>query len=522
MKQFTQRYAAVLFVIVLTGSLTGCGALDPEPLKTYREIPRAFNDMADTLETVRDAESARAAAPDIEAGYARLVRLIERVPILYQKYKDTRINNQTLAQIDQDLDQAGPRVIMEMKRLNQTRGLPAEFWNVTRRGSADLLVVSIRCKPFGQEPAAKEATDYAYNSQALLNKHGCGKVVGVDMTNLPSNLAQQACDRIGDAAPGATLYHLSAGKTHSVMLGPVDDFQTIVDAIDFGTITYQDKARMSLIVEVDRRKLGARFNSDEEEWQLREKERQLRKEESRQFSEKIRKDLDAARDQSEAEWARLKKERREPDPNDSDYYEQLAERVTSGHHFDRNKAINVLLNTRPEQVKSAETRKRIARAFKDMALEKGFNQEPAIRGLVIWGGKYSVPVLIDMLADRSTLFHRAAIFRALAELQDERAAAPVAAHLGDLVNHDAACTCLRRLGPLAEDALIDLAPSNNPSISLSAVQLLGEVGTGKCLELLKQAARSRNTHVKTAAKRSIEKILDRQGKEKEEAEQKQE
>ena len=102
------------------------------------------------------------------------------------------------------------------------------------------------------------------------------------------------------------------------------------------------------------------------------------------------------------------------------------------------------------------------------------------------------------------------MYKALGDLKDERAAAPVAARLGNFFVHDKAYSCLRRMGPVAEDAILDVAPSSNPKVCLAAIQLLSENGTQKSLRFLRSAiTKSRNPDVRTAAKAAIRAIIDR-------------
>ena len=66
------------------------------------------------------------------------------------------------------------------------------------------------------------------------------------------------------------------------------------------------------------------------------------------------------------------------------------------------------------------------------------------------------------------------------------------------------------MGPVAEDALLAVAPSNDPEVCLSAIQLLAEVGTQKSVRPLRSAVQSRNPEVRTAAKAAIQSILRRE------------
>jgi hypothetical protein len=191
-------------------------------------------------------------------------------------------------------------------------------------------------------------------------------------------------------------------------------------------------------------------------------------------------------------------------------YARLAQLLNSNDVFGKREAADTLLRVRPGDVTNADTRKLIARGYRSLAMEQsGLNQDTAIRGLVIWGGRHSVPVLIDLM-DKSQ--HRVSdeIFTALGQLKDPRGAEAVARYLGNFFNHDAAVSSLRRMGSAAESALIQAAPANDPKVSLAAIQLLGEVGGEKSLALLQKASQARNQAVKQAARDAIKRIRTRQ------------
>jgi hypothetical protein len=191
-------------------------------------------------------------------------------------------------------------------------------------------------------------------------------------------------------------------------------------------------------------------------------------------------------------------------------YARLAQLLNSNDTFGKQEAAQTLLRVRPGDVANAETRKLIARGYRSLAMEgHGHRQEEAIRGLVIWGGKYSVPVLIEML-EKDGQHPSDELFTALGQLKDPRGAEAVARHLGNFFNHDAAVASLRRMGSAAESALIDAAPSNDAKASLAAVQLLGNVGGEKSLQILQRASQARNPEVKLAARNSIKRIRARQ------------
>jgi hypothetical protein len=326
-------------------------------------------------------------------------------------------------------------------------------------------------------------------------------VVSVELENLSSSVAQQAYDRIQAAAPDAQLYHFNDGNLHDVFLAPVDDFQAVVAAIDFGTIEYQDEGRRSLTVEVDRRKLGARANSDQEEIRLQKEDNARRMAEIQQKAE-------AARQRAEEERAAMERERKGPDPSDPDYHEKLAERMHAQNNLYRRDALEKLLSIRPDDVPSQQTRATIARAFKDLAFDETASPRDrgrGIQGMAVWGGTYAVPLLLELL-ESDPPFIKDDLYNALGDLKDARAAGPVAARLGDFMEQKKAYDCLRRIGPAAEDALLEVAPSDDPKVCLAAIQLLGEVGTSKSLSTLRDGLRSRNTQVREAVKAAIKKI----------------
>jgi hypothetical protein len=191
-------------------------------------------------------------------------------------------------------------------------------------------------------------------------------------------------------------------------------------------------------------------------------------------------------------------------------YARLAQLLNSNDTFGKQEAAQTLLRVRPSDVANAETRKLIARGYRSLAMEgRGLHQDEAIRGLVIWGGKYSVPVLIELM-EKDGQHPPDELFTALGQLKDPKGAEVVARYLGNFFNHDAAVASLRRMGPAAEDVLISAAPSTDAKVSLAAVQLLGEVGGDKSVQILQRASQARNAEIKQAARDAIKRIRARQ------------
>jgi hypothetical protein len=176
-------------------------------------------------------------------------------------------------------------------------------------------------------------------------------------------------------------------------------------------------------------------------------------------------------------------------------------------------AIKILLRIPTDDVTDRETRGRIAKGLRHHALENFFlkNDPDVIRGLVKWGGKYSVPILVEM-ANRQSNLPPEELFQALALFPDPAGAEALAAYLGNDFDETRArsAAALRIMGSIAEDALIKAAPSNDAKMSTAAIELLGEVGTGKSLPILQKAGASRNSLVRELAETAAAKIKERQ------------
>ena len=77
-------------------------------------------------------------------------------------------------------------------------------------------------------------------------------------------------------------------------------------------------------------------------------------------------------------------------------------------------------------------------------------------------------------------------------MKDPQAAPALAARIADHRYSQLACDALRAMGPAAEDALIAVAETPDPQVCLTAIVLLGDVGTEKCFKVMHKADASRN------------------------------
>jgi hypothetical protein len=289
-------------------------------------------------------------------------------------------------------------------------------------------------------------------------------------------------------------------------VAPVDDFEKFSAKLDFAEIVSKDAADRTLKLRIKPEQLTGEAvakrvagNKQLKSWELRrlglESDRPAPFNQAGNTSEAPKGPSAAPKEAAgglQAEYARL------------------AQLLNTGDVFGKREALNALELVRPADVEDKATRQLIARGYRSVALE-GYSsdQARAMRGLVVWGGKYSVPVLIEVM-EKSRTSAPAEAFDALAELKDPRGAEITARYLGSSFNHDDAVRALRKMGSVAETALIAAAPSDDADVSLAAVQLLGDVGDKQSLVLLQRASRARNLEVRQAAKDSVARIRARQ------------
>ena len=197
------------------------------------------------------------------------------------------------------------------------------------------------------------------------------------------------------------------------------------------------------------------------------------------------------------------------DPSNPDYFVANLNDLQNGDHWAREAAMERMAKANPKLVKDPQVRKQIARTIRDIAETEKLDREVAVSALVTWGGKHAMPIIAGMLQERRSGFDRDVMFSALAKYPTKQSAEVVAEYVGNFHDHDDAVRCLRKMGSVAEEALLRIAPSEDPDISMTAIELLGECGTADSYSLLRKAQRSRNPRIVAAARDAIKKVRDR-------------
>jgi len=185
----------------------------------------------------------------------------------------------------------------------------------------------------------------------------------------------------------------------------------------------------------------------------------------------------------------------------------LLAQLADGNHFEQREALQRIGRMEPSDVSEAE-RALVAKRLNQLAQRDDMMlQGDVIRTLGTWGDAQSVDALIALLGDHRARLARDDVYFALGRLKDPRAAAPVARRLGEFMEREGAVGCLRALGPLAEDALIAVAPANDADVCIAALTLLGEFGTEKCIDTLRSAQqRTTNPAVRETAKQALRSV----------------
>lgn len=332
-------------------------------------------------------------------------------------------------------------------------------------------------------------------SDRMAAKYGQDRVVVVEVANFLDVTQQmhQAAAALASVRPEIESCELSAAR---VRVAPVDDFNAFCQSLDFAEIVERNDAEKSLKINVDSAKLAAGS---------RDLARRVAEKFGGRNSEMIERMLSMGAPDGPDGL---------PNPSDPNYHKTLCELMDSKVKWTLNEpAIDALLGLDPRDIGDTEVRKQIARNFRELAAAHGHshNKSKAFRGLALYGGSYSIPILIEAL-DSERLEAPSGLFEALASFPDSECAEAICRKLGNHFNHDSAVAALRSMGAIAEDALIKTAPTNDATISIAAVELLGEVGTNKSLDLLEKATRSSNSDVRKAAQAATDAITSRSKK----------
>jgi hypothetical protein len=501
-----RNLASIVCGIALLAVIPGCDFFGPSPATVMKNVVAAENDLTEALKAVRDAESAKAAIPNVEKKFEALTAVTTKFGEILRSEQKSGMDEKAEMQALNDIQAASARLKSEQERVSTLPGLPIEFWKMMTTRAVESALATFEAAPMDQAPQLAEAIQFLKDVQSLYQTHPFEQVLNIELVNVRPDMIQTVRDRVSKLAPGATIYRSQFASRVQFVFGPVKDFNEFVSAIDFGTVSERNDTKRHVKINVDIEQLDPSIKARREETERLAKEIEEREKEAAERDKREREERDRKAKEFLAKGGVHISPFVATDPSDPKFYDKLADVLLSGDRSEVERAAEVLLQHTPAEVASAEVKKKIARGFKQLAEdEHGPAKKKAIRGLVIWGGKYSGPILLRMLND-SHSFDDAEVIKALGEIKYGPAALAIAARLGNHFSHDCAFTALQDLGPAAEDALVRVALSEDPKVCLAAVDLLAENGTEKCLPLLSKGFSSRNLMVREACKEAIRKV----------------
>lgn len=492
---------------------------------SYESTFAAVESLEDLLAAVRSSETANQAIPNLPSTFKEYRQALQELTaaalshdeVVEETFRTSDANLKKYDELKEQVYNFQDRlqrmvnlVDAEQTRVGQLKGLPVEFWEVCRveyyRTVIAYLDIQDKVSNFNNLPTADQ--DGVRELLALIEKHGHRQVLiitlgGVSQFQLEDY--RQKCDQVAEAGVEVAAWYESGSRQGTIAIAPTKQFEQFLAAFPEAAIVQHDEARREIILQPEAvREVAQEDDQPAPDFSLdhgvpeAEEVKSFLTDRERRLAERTIREL--------------------PEPGDDNYHEQLADAmIRGGDFFTRIDAAEALIQIEPSEIEDKKLRQRIARHFRDWAYQEdiGKDFDVAVRGLVHYGGEHSVPYLIELL-DRRRLSASDALFEALAQVPSEETAEAVARLLGDFFNHRAAVACLRRMGTPAEQVLIDVAPSDDPAVSLAAVQLLGDVGTEKSYPLLRRAvSKSRNANVIRAAKDSLRKIQRRVAREKE-------
>jgi hypothetical protein len=169
-----------------------------------------------------------------------------------------------------------------------------------------------------------------------------------------------------------------------------------------------------------------------------------------------------------------------PGANDVD---SLVDKLQHGQKWEKDLAVTELVMQADPKTASPQCVKAVAKALKQIAFDK--TEPPGTRGLAIdgmakWGGKFCVPLLVQLVDDPDD-FVQVDCFRQLATFKDPSALDAIVRRFAtDKINSQAS-SCLEAYGQNAETAVVKYLPEADKTGVKRLVEFLREYGTAKSI-----------------------------------------
>jgi hypothetical protein len=522
-RQSVRNILSNLSSLLLVVLIAGCDTRStPEPETTLTALVAATKDLVDCMQKIQDANSAQAAIANYDS---KLTAVVKNTKELKKLMSINEIQIRYLAErhkftpFEKEIAEGALRITSEEERIGALPGLPVEFWKAVSVSGINNALIMAEFSLSPQDPNRPLILQFLKDMHNLYQTRPYEEILHIELSFPEDELIQKARDGLKKLLPDATMYQCQIEQRQKflIAMAPVKDFNAVASAIDFGTIiTKNENKRFLKIMGISSSK-HADADEEDNSGDFGALPKKAKRPPQQPPAQRPPQAAPPQQEQPQPEKPEKKEDETKKaaapidhpdlDRKAADFYDQLAERVNSDDATHREKAIEELLNTSPDGI-SADTKKKIARAFKQLAEKNGPAAKQGIKGLVLWAGKYSGPILAKLL-DRPQPPEEEQLIEALGQVKYAPAAQAIATRLASFDLYQCAFNALQELGDEAEDALIVVAPSTNPQSSLAAVELLGTCGTKKCLAVLRKVSASDHPKIREACQESLRKVESR-------------
>jgi len=186
----------------------------------------------------------------------------------------------------------------------------------------------------------------------------------------------------------------------------------------------------------------------------------------------------------------------------------LAELTTRGKNFSQKYiAASALSRMKPLDERRAKVTKAVEPLMRD---SNAGLRDAAIRTMGVWGTKANVPALLKML-DQLDFGIRLVTMEALGRIPDQRSAKALAKLVLDTTSRNNAAAALKKMGLVAESAVIALLDDDDHQVRYQAYHILAEIGGKKSVAAITERLKT-DGHVwsHTAAEIALRKLNGKQ------------
>lgn len=494
------------YLVVGAGILAsaGCGE---HPITTWQgEMATGMERLAASLDNITDAQTADASLEEVRAGFQELTLLRRKAPALFRKHGEDKIAKSTMEASQTRVNKGDKALSEAMLKVNSMVGLSEPFCSMLRVESLKQLlsaaeaIEKLRGAPGIPHIPSVGDPKTLRNILDLYETHGPPNVVQVDLRDPGPTTTQDVMD-LGDE--GATGYELGDPGEEAVLLGPVTDFDAYCSALEsIGEVSERDPGRRCLVFKptptarpsdiASSSPTAVGSHSSAMPTHVRKRLN------SRRFGFDEKKDLPFHLLESPTEKTSLSQSE----------LASLAQDLTTGDFFDKKEAAQKLAEVNPSDIQNRDVRTKVARGFRSLLSDShymAFKSETAVRGLVNYAGKHSVPILTSYL-QANRLGTPDVVFAAIAKHPSPDGIEALAVELNEMRNSAEAAAAFRHIGSDAEDVVIQVAAKSHPFDQERIFELLGDIGTSKCCDVLEEALNSSRSGIRETASEALRRV----------------